>query len=362
MGDLCLVINLGSSSLKAALVDSTGAFVWHEGRNLAKDDVLEHVLDSWLTPAIEPHRQRLERIGHRVVHGGERFTAPTLITPEVEIQLTELIPLAPLHNPPALKGLAWARQRAPDCPQWACFDTAFHSSLPAAASTYAIPQQLRGKGFRRFGFHGINHQHVAESVAEQWRQQGRDPASLRLISAHLGAGASLATIRGGCCIDTTMGYTPLDGLVMATRSGSLDPGVLLELLDQGVSVEELRTGLQQRSGLLGLSDISGDMRDLRRLAANQEPGASLAIAVFQQHLLKAIGAGQALLGGVDVLVLTGGIGEHDQALQQWLTPRLQAIGIPAPTVIAADEEAEILRQINEMTPPASKPAASVPSR
>ena len=202
MADLCLVINLGSSSLKAALVDSTGAFLWHEGRSLSKDDVLEEVLDSWLTPAIAPHRQRLERIGHRVVHGGERFTAPTLITPEVERRLKELIPMAPLHNPPALKGLAWARQRAPECPQWACFDTAFHSSLPAAATTYAIPQPFRAQGFRRFGFHGINHQHVAESVAEQWRQQDRDPAQLRLISAHLGAGASLAAIKGGICIDT----------------------------------------------------------------------------------------------------------------------------------------------------------------
>ena len=167
MTDLCLVINLGSSSLKAALVDSTGAFLWHEGRSLSKDEVLEEVLDSWLLPAIAPHRQRLERIGHRVVHGGERFTAPTLITAEVERGLEQLIPLAPLHNPPALKGLAWARQRAPECPQWACFDTAFHSSLPAAATTYAIPQPFRIKGFRRFGFHGINHQHVAESVAKQ---------------------------------------------------------------------------------------------------------------------------------------------------------------------------------------------------
>ena len=184
MNGLCLVINLGSSSLKAALVDSTGAFVWHEGRSLAKEDVLEEVLDSWLTPAIEPHHQRLDLIAHRVVHGGEEFTAPTLITPEVEAELKQLSPLAPLHNPPALKGLAWARQRAPECPQWACFDTAFHSSLPAAASTYAIPQPIRAQGFRRFGFHGINHQHVAEAVAEQWRQQGRDPAKLRPPGEH----------------------------------------------------------------------------------------------------------------------------------------------------------------------------------
>mgnify|MGYP002045509515 CR=1 FL=1 len=203
MQDLALVINLGSSSLKAALVDSTGANSWHSGRSLQPDESLDEVLSNWLAPELEPYRQGITLVGHRVVHGGEHFTAPTLITPEVEATLQELVPLAPLHNPPALKGLAWARGWAPDLPQWACFDTAFHSTLPAAASTYALPLELREKGFRRFGFHGINHQHVAETVAVQWQQQGRDPKTLRLISAHLGAGASLAAIQGGVCIDTT---------------------------------------------------------------------------------------------------------------------------------------------------------------
>ena len=343
MGDLCLVINLGSSSLKAALVDSTGAFLWHEGRSLAKDDVLEDVLDSWLTPAVEPHRQRLERIAHRVVHGGERFTAPTLITPEVETRLTELIPLAPLHNPPALKGLAWARQRAPDCPQWACFDTAFHSSLPAAASTYAIPQQLRGKGFRRFGFHGINHQHVAESVAEQWRQQGRDPASLRLISAHLGAGASLAAVKGGICIDTTMGFTPLEGLVMATRSGSIDPGLLLELMREGYSADAMADILQKDSGLKGLSGLSGDMREIRAAAGNGHNGAIRALNVFRHRLIQLLGAMAASLRGVDVLALTGGIGEHDLQLQNELRQALAWWGDVDMIVVPADEEGMIAR-------------------
>ena len=343
MGDLCLVINLGSSSLKAALVDSTGAFVWHEGRSLAKDDVLEDVLDSWLTPAVEPHRQRLERIAHRVVHGGERFTAPTLITPEVEIQLTELIPLAPLHNPPALKGLAWARQRAPDCPQWACFDTAFHSSLPAAASTYAIPQQLRGQGFRRYGFHGINHQHVAESVAERWRLQGRDPASLRLISAHLGAGASLAAIKGGICIDTTMGFTPLEGLVMATRSGSIDPGLLLELMRKGYSADAMADILQKDSGLKGLSGLSGDMREIRAAAGNGHNGAIRALNVFRHRLIQLLGAMAGSLRGVDVLALTGGIGEHDLQLQNELHQALAWWRDVEVIVVPADEERMIAR-------------------
>ena len=343
MTDLCLVINLGSSSLKAALVDSTGAFLWHEGRSLSKDEVLEEVLDSWLLPAIAPHRQRLERIGHRVVHGGERFTAPTLITAEVERGLEQLIPLAPLHNPPALKGLAWARQRAPECPQWACFDTAFHSSLPAAATTYAIPQPFRNKGFRRFGFHGINHQHVAESVAKQWRQQGRDPAQLRLISAHLGAGASLAAIKGGVCIDTTMGFTPLEGLVMATRSGSVDPGLLLELMREGYDAETMADILQKESGLKGLSGLSGDMRELRTAASNGHNGAIRALNVFRHRLIQLLGAMAASLRGVDVLALTGGIGEHDHQLQDELKQALSWWGDIDLIVVPADEEGMIAR-------------------
>ena len=343
MGDLSLVINLGSSSLKAALVDSTGAFLWREGRSLSKDDVLEEVLDTWLTPAIEPHRQRLNLIGHRVVHGGEQFTAPTLVTPEVERRLKELIPLAPLHNPPALKGLAWARQRAAECPQWACFDTAFHSSLPAAATTYAIPQKLRARGFRRFGFHGINHQHVAEAVGQRWQQQGRDPASLRLISAHLGAGASLAAIKGGTCIDTTMGFTPLEGLVMATRSGSIDPGLLLELMREGYGWEAMADILQKESGLKGLSGLSGDMRDIRAAAAKGHNGAARALDVFRHRLIQLLGAMAASLRGVDVLALTGGIGEHDHQLQEELKQALSWWGDIDLIVVPADEEGMIAR-------------------
>ena len=343
MDDLCLVINLGSSSLKAALVDSTGAFVWHEGRSLAKEDVLEEVLDGWLTAAIKPHRHRLERIGHRVVHGGERFTAPTLITPEVEAQLQELIPLAPLHNPPALKGLAWARQRAPECPQWACFDTAFHSSLPAAASTYAIPEELRLRGFRRFGFHGINHQHVAETVALQWRNKGRDPSRLRLISAHLGAGASLAAIKGGICIDTTMGFTPLEGLVMATRSGSVDPGLVLELMREGYGADALADILQREAGLKGLSGLTGDMREIRTAAEIGHNGAIRALAVFRHRLLQLLGSMAASLRGVDVLALTGGIGEHDKQLQAELRNALTWWGDVELIVVPADEEGMIAR-------------------
>ena len=356
-----LVVNAGSSSHKLVLFGDQGQQLWagaidwsDRGGALAQSQgqllqALEEQLE--LMSSAGHASGSIGLVGHRIVHGGDHFRSTVALDEEVAQELSELRRLAPLHNGPALDTLAVLQELLPAASHVAAFDTAFHSSLPLESKTLAIPAQWRNRGLQRFGFHGLSHGAIAR----------RFPTH-RLLSCHLGGGCSLAVIQNGCCIDTTMGYTPLDGLVMATRSGSLDPGVLLELLDQGVSVEELRTGLQQRSGLLGLSDISSDMRDLRRLAANHEPGASLAIAVFQQQLLKAIGAGQALLGGADVLVLTGGIGEHDQALQQWLTPRLRAIGIPAPTVIAADEEAEILRLITEMTPPASKPAASVPSR
>ena len=343
MASLSLVINLGSSSLKAALVDSTGACPWHSGRGLDPDDALEDVLEQWLAPALEPYRDQVELVGHRVVHGGERFTAPTQITPEVEATLEELVPLAPLHNPPALKGVAWARRWAPGVPHWACFDTAFHSSLPAAAYTYAIPSDFRNKGFRRFGFHGINHQHVAETVAEQWRQQGKDPSKLRLISAHLGAGASLAAIRGGVCIDTTMGFTPLEGLVMATRSGSVDPGMLLELMREGYNEDQMARILQKESGLKGLSGISGDMREIREAAGQGHNGAIRALAVFRHRLLQFLGAMACSLRGVDVLALTGGIGEHDTQLHSELAEALRWWGDLETVVIPADEEGMIAR-------------------
>ena len=343
MQDLTLVINLGSSSLKAALVDSAVAKVWRGGRTLQADETLNAVLDSWLAPELEPYRSAISLVGHRVVHGGERFTAPTLITAEVETALQELVPLAPLHNPPALKGLAWAQHWAPGVPQWACFDTAFHNTLPAAASTYALPLALRERGFRRFGFHGINHQHVAESVAAQWTGQGRDPKQLRLISAHLGAGASLAAVHGGRCIDTTMGYTPLEGLVMATRSGSVDPGVLLELMREGHTAAELADQLQKQAGLKGLSGLSGDMREIREQALQGHTGASLALEVFRHRLLQEIGAMAASLGGVDVLALTGGIGEHDGTLRDELAQALGWIPGLEILVVPADEEGMIAR-------------------
>ena len=342
-----LVVNTGSSSVKLALCDPGGARLWQEQRrwDASGPGGLETLLEQWLAPLLASWGPPPALVAHRLVHGGARFTAPTRLTAEVLAQLEQLVPLAPLHNGPALAAIHWLRQHAPTGPhleQWACFDTAFHASLSAAASTYAIPLEWRQQGLRRYGFHGLNHQHISETVARQ------EPAVRRLISCHLGAGCSLCAIAIAAdsiprSIDTTMGFTPLEGLVMASRSGSLDPGLLLHLLRQGLAPAELDDALNRRSGLLGLSELSGDMRELRQAASQGHPGAQLAIAVFRHRLLQGIGAMAASLGGVDAVALTGGIGEHDDALMSELKQALAWLGPLRWLRIAADEEGLMVR-------------------
>jgi acetate kinase len=236
----------------------------------------------------------------------------------------------------------WLAAQQPELEQWACFDTAFHATLPPEAATYAIPAEWRRQGLRRFGFHGLSHQHVAEVVAARFPRAAAAPP-LRLISCHLGAGCSLCAITAGRSIDTTMGFTPLEGLVMATRCGSVDPGLLLYQLRQGLSVEELDQALNGQSGLLALSELSGNMQELRAAAAAGHEGAQLAIAVFRHRLLQEIGAMAASLGGVDVLSFTGGIGEHDGALREEVVSALAWLSPFEVMVIAADEEQVIAR-------------------
>lgn len=332
-----LVLNAGSSSLKARLLAPDdrslwqGQTGWQAQGNAAE---VEAVLADWLLPAVEPWLADLALVGHRLVHGGTAFSAPTAVDGPVLEQLQALVPLAPLHLPPALAVIGWFARRRPDLQQWACFDTAFHATLPPEAHTYALPAAWRGQGLRRYGFHGLNHQHVSEVVAAP-----------RLISCHLGAGCSLCAIAAGRSIATTMGFTPLEGLVMATRSGSVDPGLLLHLLRHGLEPAALERGLNQEGGLLGLSDgLSASMQELRRAADRGHGGARLAIAVFRHGLLQAIGAMAASLGGVDAIALSGGIGEHDHALRAELA---EALGWLAPfelVVVPADEEGVIARQ------------------
>ena len=336
MAALVLVLNVGSSSLKAAVLQASAhraERLWQSGTR--REGPLEQQLSQWLSPQLQPWLPRLRAAGHRVVHGGEHFTAPTRINPQVQEQLEALSALAPLHNPAALAAIAWLSHQQPQLRQWACFDTAFHATLPVEARTYALPAQWRAGGCRRYGFHGLNHQHVAEAV----------PCG-RLISAHLGAGCSLAAIRDGRSIDTTMGFTPLEGLVMASRSGSVDPGLLLHLQRMGLSLEALDEGLNRRSGLLGLSELSSDWLDLRAAAANGHAGAQLALAVFLHRLRQEIGAMAASLGGVDQIALSGGIGANDPELLSELQQSMAWLGPVQWQQVEADEEGMMARLIS----------------
>lgn len=342
-----LVVNAGSSTLKAALIDRDASVLWREQwtwdatASGSSAPSPQAVLENALAPLLARCSGELALVGHRVVHGGRRFTAPTRLDAQVLGELEQLVPLAPLHNPPALRVMHWLTAQLPALPQWACFDTAFHHTLPPQAFTYALPAAWRDLGLRRYGFHGLNHQHVSEVVQ---RLEGSTPTGpLRLISCHLGAGCSLCAIRGGVSIATTMGFTPMEGLVMASRCGSVDPGVLLELLRRGVSAEDLELQLQTQSGLLGLSGLSGSMRDLRVAASEGHAGAQLAIAVFEERLRQGIGAMAASLGGVDVIALTGGIGEHDRQLREALRRDLAWLGPFRLHVVPADEEGVIAR-------------------
>ena len=343
-----LVVNAGSSSLKVSLLAADGSRLRHAlwdwdpaATATATAAALQNWLPDWLKPAAPDDAPVL--IGHRVVHGGEAFSAPTLLGEEELSHLEDLVSLAPLHNGPALRVMRWLAAFRPDLPQWACFDTAFHRTLPPEAGAYALPARWREQGLRRYGFHGLNHQHVSEQVEQRFGSTRADGTALRLISCHLGAGCSLCAIRAGRSIATTMGFTPLEGLVMATRCGSLDPGLILHQLRQGMGVEELDRELHEASGLLGLSGISGSMKELRQAATNGHTGARLAIAVFRHALLQGIGAMAASLGGVDAIALTGGIGEHDNQLHSELAEALAWLRPFELIVISADEDGLIAR-------------------
>lgn len=314
-----LVVNTGSSSLKlGVLVDderlaSTTVERW-EGEDL---EPLQAFLDA---------HGPVDAVGHRIVHGGPRLTEATLIDDAVIDELAALAELAPLHNPRGVAAIRAVRSVLDPLPEVACFDTAFHSGLPAAARTYALPREWNQQWqLRRYGFHGLSHAYAVRRAAEL---VGRPLAQLRVVSCHLGAGASLAAVVGGRSVDTTMGFTPLEGLVMATRVGSVDPGLVIWLLRHGgVDVEELDRALAHDSGLRGLSGTSGDVRDV---LAGREAGdrdATLAFDVFVHRLRREIGAMAASAGGLDVLVLTGGIGEHATAVRAAALDGLGHLGV-----------------------------------
>jgi acetate kinase len=310
-----LTVNAGSSSLKLRVLDDADSVV--ASRDATPDELGDVV------PALLSDVGDVEAVGHRVVHGGPRHVEPALVDDALLHDLRELVPLAPLHQPTALRGMEEVRRLRPDLPSVACFDTAFHASLPDAARTYAVPAGWRSRfGLRRYGFHGLSYAWSTRRAAELL---GRSDA--RLVIAHLGAGASLAAVAAGRCVDTTMGFTPMEGVVMATRSGSVDPGLLLHLLRvAGLSTDELEDGLDRHGGLVALSGTK-DMREVLSRAAAGDEVAVLARDVWVLSAAKAVGALTASLGGIDALVFTGGIGERSAEVRRLVTGRLGHLGV-----------------------------------
>jgi acetate kinase len=345
-----LVVNTGSSSLKLSVLDAGDETVYERGLEWPRgtplpDDALAQV------PAVDA-------VAHRVVHGGERYRAATWIDAEVRARLEELAALAPLHQPRALAAVDAAAAALPGVPAAACFDTAFHASLPPAAATYALPSSWRERWpLRRFGFHGLSHAYAARRAAELTGLP--EP---RVVTCHLGAGASLAAVAGGRSVDTTMGFTPLEGLVMATRAGSVDPGLVLWLQDEGgLGLDELADGLECRSGLAGLAGTA-DMRDV---IERSDPAARLAFDVFIHRLRAGVAAMAAAMAGLDVLAFTGGVGEHAPVVREAAAAGLAFLGVRLDrtrnraargddvigdgiVVVTAREDREIARQVRAL--------------
>jgi len=316
-----LVVNAGSSSLKLRVLDGsdqvTGTADLPAPRGAADAAAIGPALAS-LGDA--------DAAGHRIVHGGTSFTGPVRIDDGVLARLRALTSLAPLHQPKSLAAVEAVRRARPGLPAVACFDTAFHATIPPAAATYALPREWRERwALRRFGFHGLSHSYCSGRAAELAGAAG--DATLRVVTCHLGAGASLAAVRGGVSVDTTMGFTPLEGLVMATRSGSVDPGLVLWLAEQaGTPPAELAATLEHRSGLLGLAGTA-DMREVVAGAAAGGPDARLALDVYIHRLRAGIAAMAAALGGLDVLAFTGGVGENSPAVRSEAAAGLAFLGV-----------------------------------
>jgi acetate kinase len=315
-----LVVNAGSSSLKLRVLDEADAIVASADLPAPRGEADAAALAGSIGDLGD-----IDAVGHRVVHGGTLFSTPVVVTPEVVARLETLTDLAPLHQPKSLAALAAISTALPDVPAVACFDTAFHAAIPDAASTYALPSEWRRRwALRRYGFHGLSHAYASARAAEL---VGRALEELRIVTCHLGAGASLAAVHGGRSVDTTMGFTPLEGLVMATRSGSVDPGLVLWLEGHvGTPPEELAATLEHRSGLLGLAGTA-DMREILRREAAGDPEASLAIAVYLHRLRGEIARMTAAMGGLDVLVFTGGVGENSPAIRARAAAGLGFLGV-----------------------------------
>jgi acetate kinase len=276
-------------------------------------------------PGVLPEGSALAAVGHRVVHGGQ-FTSSVLITPQIRSRITALAELAPLHNMPSLEAVAAAEAELPGLPHVAVFDTAFHATLPPEARTYPVPASwTHGWGIRRYGFHGLSHSYCAGRAAELLNRRADD---LRLVICHLGHGCSASAVCRGRCVDTTMGFTPLEGLMMATRSGSIDPSIVLHVQEHhGLTSEQVESALNRESGLLGVSGISADMRQVLAEAKRGDDRAQLALGIYTHTVRKAIGALVVTMGGVDALVFTAGVGEHATEVRASICVGLECLGL-----------------------------------
>jgi acetate kinase len=350
MGDLVLVINAGSSSIKFAVfaADTATALAaalkgtitgigtaprflarsadgetlvdrsWDRGAGPSEETLLEDLVD-WIETQMGG--RRLAAAGHRVVHGGAEFLAPTVVDARVMSRLENLVPLAPLHQPHNLAAIKWLTAAHPHMPQVACFDTAFHGSRSDTSMRFALPRALHDAGVRRYGFHGLSYEYIARSLARSAPRLHRG----RVVVAHLGNGASLCAMRGGVSVDSTMGFTALEGLPMGTRCGRIDPGVLLYLLNGGMGTDALQRLLYHESGLLGVSGGIGS--DMRELLASEHPEAMQAIDLFVYRAVCEIGAMAAALGGLDGLVFTAGIGENAPLIRERICRGCEWLGI-----------------------------------
>ena len=349
-----LVINCGSSSLKYQLIDmdtenalATGLVerIGLEGANLTQksegkdkyeivepmkdhQDAIRLVLGALIDEkhGVIKSLDEINAIGHRVVHGGEKYAESALVTEEVMKDLEECAKLAPLHNPANIIGINACKALMPNVPMVVVFDTAFHQTMPKEAFLYALPYELYSEnGIRKYGFHGTSHMYVSNKVAEV---MGKDIKDLKIVTCHLGNGASLCAVKNGVSIDTTMGFTPLDGIVMGTRSGSIDPAIVLYLINElKYSTEDVNTLLNKKSGVLGISGVSSDFRDIEDAAAKGDERAILALDIYHYRIRTQIGAYAAAMGGVDAIVFTAGVGENGPETREACLEGLEFLGV-----------------------------------
>ena len=349
-----LVVNCGSSSIKYQLINMEdesvvakglverigmdGSVLTHQptgqDKVIINSDIPNHtvgiklVLNAFIDPkyGVLKNMDEIKAVGHRVVHGGEKFSASVIITPDVMAGIEECIDMAPLHNPPNIAGINACKEVMPNVPQVAVFDTAFHQTMPKYSFLYGLPYEAYIKyGLRRYGFHGTSHKFVAQQASEML---GKPQSELKMITCHLGNGSSVAAIKYGKCMDTSMGFTPLEGLVMGTRSGVIDPAIIPFLMKKtDMTVDQINDYLNKKSGVLGISGVSSDFRDIEEAFHEGNERAGLALDIFAYKVRKYIGSYAAAMGGVDVIVFTAGLGENSATMRAKICEGLEFLGV-----------------------------------